>query len=102
MGSPAGAVAFLESLVNQWNEDSRDGQVFDTTALQGLKDITAEPGQVTCRLPVRDRVQNRYGTLHGGCIGWCENCTARHRTFCKYPRRLEVYNCKTQPLERRL
>ncbi|GAB4813667.1 hypothetical protein N2152v2_000713 [Parachlorella kessleri] len=68
MGSPAGAVAFLETLVVQWNEDSGDGQLFDTTALQGLKDITAEHGRVTCRLPVRTRVQNRYGTLHGGCI----------------------------------
>jgi acyl-coenzyme A thioesterase 13 len=31
-------------------------------------DISAEPGVVRCSLPVSESVQNRYGTLHGGCI----------------------------------
>jgi hypothetical protein len=28
-----------------------------------------EAGRVRCALPVTPAVQNRYGTLHGGCIG---------------------------------
>jgi hypothetical protein len=32
-------------------------------------DIRVEPGRVRCSLPVSRAVQNRYGTLHGGCIG---------------------------------
>ena len=42
---------------------------FEATALHGLRDITAASGRVVCTLPVRQRVQNRYKTLHGGCIG---------------------------------
>lgn len=38
-------------------------------ALNGLKDIRATPGRIVCTLPVTKRVQNRYNTLHGGCIG---------------------------------
>jgi acyl-coenzyme A thioesterase 13 len=30
--------------------------------------VHAEPGVVRCALPVTPAVQNRYGTLHGGCI----------------------------------
>ena len=26
------------------------------------------PGRCVCVFPVRSRVQNRYGTLHGGCV----------------------------------
>ena len=39
------------------------------SALNGLKDIRASSGCVLCTLPVTKRVQNRYNTLHGGCIG---------------------------------
>ena len=30
--------------------------------------MRAEPGVVRCALPVSASVQNRYGTLHGGCV----------------------------------
>lgn len=45
----------------------RDDPCFDHTALQGIKDIKTSHGRLTCTLPVEPRVQNRYGTLHGGC-----------------------------------
>ena len=38
-------------------------------ALNELRDIRATPGRIVCTLPVTKRVQNRYNTLHGGCIG---------------------------------
>ena len=31
-------------------------------------EVRAEPGVVRCALPVSASVQNRYGTLHGGCV----------------------------------
>lgn len=42
---------------------------FDTIALAGLKDIKGEKGRVVCSLLVEPKLQNRYGTLHGGCTG---------------------------------
>ena len=44
---------------------------FDTTALSDLQleSIRASPGRLTALMPVTDAVANRYGTLHGGCIG---------------------------------
>lgn len=67
MGTTAAAIAFLSATVNQFDGDGNSGH-FDTTALQGLTDISAERGKITCRLPVAARLQNRYNTLHGGCI----------------------------------
>lgn len=32
------------------------------------QDVRFEPGRCVCRFPVRASAQNRYGTLHGGCI----------------------------------
>jgi hypothetical protein len=69
MGTPSAAIAFLQATVSQWNNDSGDPEQFDTTALAGITDITAAHGRLSCRLPVSSRVINRYGTLHGGCIG---------------------------------
>ena len=43
--------------------------MFDTVALQTITDIRGYEGRLTCLIPVEPRVQNRYGTLHGGCIG---------------------------------
>lgn len=62
------AVQFLEAVVQHRDEQGQPLQ-FDTTALAELRDVHAEPGRVTARLPVSPAVSNRYGTLHGGCIG---------------------------------
>lgn len=35
----------------------------------GLQDVKAWPGGIKCTMPVLQKVQNRYGTLHGGCVG---------------------------------
>ena len=32
------------------------------------REVTVEPGRITCVLPVTPQVENRYSTLHGGCI----------------------------------
>ena len=32
------------------------------------QDFNLEPGRCVCVFPVTPRVQNRYGTLHGGCV----------------------------------
>lgn len=49
---------------------------FDTTALGELQldSIRASPGRITAVLPVTPAVANRYGTLHGGCIGMLSGC----------------------------
>lgn len=66
-GKPEFARLFLEALISQTAED--DEKNFDTTALKGLRVVEVGHGKVTCKFPVTQRVQNRYGTLHGGCIG---------------------------------
>ena len=52
---------------------------FEATALHGLTDITASPGKVVCTLPIKDRVKNRYQTLHGGCTGEWQSHTIPHQ-----------------------
>lgn len=77
VGTPkhANTVEAAESFISNMCSDALEGfdpestQNFDTTALYGLKDITATPGKVVCTLPVHKRVQNNYLTLHGGCTG---------------------------------
>lgn len=62
------ALLFLRTVTQQ--EDAAGGPTsFDTSALRSLEQLHAEPGRFTCVLPVTPPVQNRYGTLHGGCIG---------------------------------
>lgn len=69
--TPAAADSFISNMCSKTLDgfDLDATQSFDTTALYGLKDITATPGQVVCTLPVHKRVQNDYHTLHGGCTG---------------------------------
>lgn len=45
------------------------GGGFDTTAIKDLDVIEAGPKRCLCKLHVGEKVVNRYGTLHGGCIG---------------------------------
>lgn len=63
-------IGFLRALL-QHRTPSGDSLCFDTTALSGLQldSIRASPGRLTATMPVSDAVANRYGTLHGGCIG---------------------------------
>lgn len=69
--SPAAAIAFISDLVSAYDDgfDTEATSTFETTALYGLKDISATEGQIVCTLPVRPPVENIYHTLHGGCIG---------------------------------
>lgn len=62
------AVQFMEA-VTQARDAAGAPQSFDATALSTLVDLAAEPGRFTATLPVTPAVQNRYHTLHGGCIG---------------------------------
>lgn len=81
MGTPEAGKLFLEALTGSGLEDIDLDQApnFDTVALHTIRDIKATDGRVTCVLPVEARVQNRYKTLHGGCIGGTpENFCARH------------------------
>ncbi|GFR47180.1 hypothetical protein Agub_g8771 [Astrephomene gubernaculifera] len=55
---------FVESLVQ--GKAVPDRATFDHTALQGLTVTDVSDGRIVCELPVTERVQNRYGTLHGG------------------------------------
>mmetsp|Transcript_6413 Transcript_6413/g.15984 ORF Transcript_6413/g.15984 Transcript_6413/m.15984 type:complete len:164 (-) Transcript_6413:956-1447(-) len=59
-GTTEGAEAFLRGLLAS--------ESFDRQALAGLHDFRFEPGRCVCRFPVLPHVQNRYGTLHGGCV----------------------------------
>lgn len=42
---------------------------FDAASLEGIYDVTAEEGAVTCYLSVGLRHRNFMGNLHGGCTG---------------------------------
>ncbi|BDA41735.1 probable acyl-coenzyme A thioesterase 13 [Coccomyxa sp. Obi] len=70
MGTPEAGKLFLEALTGSGLEDIDLDHApnFDTVALHTIRDIKATDGRVTCVLPVEARVQNRYNTLHGGCI----------------------------------
>lgn len=70
-GTPEGAQEFIAGLAADIQEgfDPDATQNFETTALHGLKDIAASKGKVVCVLPVAPRVQNPFGSLHGGCTG---------------------------------
>lgn len=59
-GTPANAKKFLDVLLS--NES------FDRTALEGITNVRFTNGRCRCTFPVRGDKQNRYGTLHGGCI----------------------------------
>ncbi len=65
------AIAFVSNCCSCHapNIDFLDTICLPYSALNGLKDIRASSGCVLCTLPVTKRVQNRYNTLHGGCIG---------------------------------
>ncbi len=65
-------IGFLRSLLRHRAPDGAS-LCFDTTALSTLQleSIQASPGRITASMPVTDAVANRYGTLHGGCIGAC-------------------------------
>jgi hypothetical protein len=67
MGSPEGAIAFLQYLVTQG--DAEGPALFDSLTQQGIHSVEAERGMLTCLFPVEKTVQNTMGNLHGGCIG---------------------------------
>lgn len=69
-------IGFLRSLLRHRAPDGAS-LCFDTTALSTLQleSIQASPGRLTASMPVTDAVANRYGTLHGGCIGARAECT---------------------------
>ena len=99
--SPEAAELFIKDLVSASFENfhPEDTGNFETTALYGLKDITATEGQVVCTLPVRPRVENVYRTLHGGCIGAQKSCTdgciPMHGGQTVYPNMLRCcFSCK--------
>lgn len=77
MGSPAKAISFLTDLTSWHYKTFRPDTTnnFDTTALAGLKVVNTTPGRMLCELHVAPRVQNRFGSLHGGCVGKLWQCT---------------------------
>ena len=82
MGSPDAGKRFLELAVSQRCPKDNEPLDFDGVALRGLAVVSAEHGAVECRLPVTRHNQNRYGTLHGGCIG---ECHIHARAACALP-----------------
>ena len=52
---------------------AKDGMTsFDVRTGQGLQVLDARAGWVKCNILVDQTLQNRHGTLHGGCIGTAE------------------------------
>ena len=85
---PEEAEEFITDMISDVQEGFQPEATtnFEATALHGLKDITAANGRVVCTLPVKQRVQNRYKTLHGGCIGEPKLCSypwLRHVPCCQ-------------------
>lgn len=72
MGTPSAGKLFLQSLTGSGVEglDLSNPQNFDSVALHSIYDIVPySGGRLTCKIRVDQAVQNRYHTLHGGCIG---------------------------------
>ncbi len=71
MGTPEAGKFFLQALTGSGldGDSLEENYMFDSVALHTIRDIKAYKGRLTCIIPVEPRVQNRYGTLHGGCIG---------------------------------
>lgn len=89
---------FLEACTQHRDEAGLALQ-FDTTALPALCDVKAVPGRVSAVLPVTPAVSNRYGTLHGGCIGqrdW-DSCTFSPAHACRAPAALLNNNLAALP-----
>jgi len=84
MGSPQLAYGFL---LYSTTLETQDGpKIFDTTSLKGIYDVRAEVGRVTCKLPVELRVQNRNGTLHGGCTATIVDVVGTAALLTQIPR----------------
>jgi len=69
--SPTMAAARLTPLerARAFIDNLRAGANYDHTALDGLSVESADAGRVVCRLRATRSHANRYGTMHGGCIG---------------------------------
>lgn len=84
--SPEAAEQFISDMVSDVREGFQADATtnFEATALYGLRDITATRGQVVCTLPIKERVQNRYRTMHGGCTGrqLCSHCRCLPEISC--------------------
>jgi hypothetical protein len=64
------AERFLTLLSDPDSRQWHDGELFDLTALAGLRNVTSKhPGHCACEFPVQKRNANTQGTLHGGCTG---------------------------------
>lgn len=74
MDSPERALSFLKFNLNA-REDGKPIQ-FETLTLSNLYGFEVGDGLVTCYLDVTEELQNRYGTLHGGCIGVAGRCAS--------------------------
>ena len=62
------AQCFLQTLTDQSIRQREGRPTFDSTALQGLHNISSEgPGHCMCHFHVDADHCNRGGTLHGGC-----------------------------------
>ena len=65
----AGAKLFLERVIGKHDaKDSPPASGWDTR-LKDLEVTSVEKGKLCARILVTEGLQNRYGTLHGGCIG---------------------------------
>ena len=74
MATPEVGLQFLAAIIGQAAPSTEDGVDMNQAArfdsvLSSLRDFKASPGEVTCRFNVTRAMQNRNGTLHGGCIG---------------------------------
>lgn len=71
MGTPEKAISFLTDLTSWHSKNFRPDTTnnFDSNALAGMIITDVSPGRMLCELAVTPRVQNRFGSLHGGCIG---------------------------------
>lgn len=89
MGTPEAGKLFLQALTGSGlgSPDLIEDSMFDTVALQTITDIRAYEGRLTCIIPVEPRVQNRYGTLHGGCIGQHASTFALSKRVWQYIKR---------------
>ncbi|KAK2080531.1 hypothetical protein QBZ16_000384 [Prototheca wickerhamii] len=84
MNSPERALSFLE-----FNLGAREGGKpvqFESLTLSNLYGFETGDGTLTCYLDVTEELQNRYGTLHGGCIATLVDIIGTAAQLTKYDR----------------
>jgi len=67
MSNPDIGRQFLQAIISRQLDNGEAG-TFDALVLGSLQNIKGTRGKLTCSMMIVPQLQNRYGTMHGGCM----------------------------------